>query len=246
MSGNAAILACRDMLDKLYEDAGQILRCNKCDLRHQDEKVYVVHEPSRFVTFKEMAIGYAYPNGNGIGGPIIGVGRYVASGLTNLNKETGQGNPALDWTYGAHGLIVEVDPETGEFSVIKSASAFDVGKVINEKAARGQCIGGFIQGLGTAICEGYIYDDKGVLLNPSFTDNKIPTAKDIPEDIELFFVETPQLDGPYGARGVGEHPMISVAPAIGNCLKNTLGIELTHMPIRSEDVWKAIHSKTKK
>ena len=58
---------------------------------------------------------------------------------------------------------------------------FDVGKAINPGLVRGQCIGGMIQGLGTALCEGYIYDEQGRLLNPSFTDNKIPTAKDLPE-----------------------------------------------------------------
>jgi CO/xanthine dehydrogenase Mo-binding subunit len=190
-----------------------------------------------------MSVGYAYPDGKGIGGPIVGVGRYVAQGLTNLDKETGQGNPALDWTYGAHGIVLEVDKETGEFDVIKIASSFDVGKVINEKSVRGQCIGGMLQGLGTAICEGYIYDKKGKLLNNSFTDNKIPTVRDMPEEIIVIPVETPQLDGPFGARGVGEHPMISVAPAVGNALKNALGIELTHMPIRAEDVWKACKEK---
>ncbi len=243
LSGNAAILAARDMLDKLYDVAGQVLRANKCDLRHKDGKVYVVHNESEFVTFQQMSVGYAYPDGRGIGGPIVGVGRYIAQGLTNLDKETGQGNPALDWTYGAHGLILEVDKETGEFHIIKIASAFDLGKTINEKSVRGQCIGGMLQGLGTAICEGFIYDEKGRLLNPSFTDNKIPTVKDVPEEIEVIPVETPQLDGPYGARGVGEHPMISVAPAVGNALKNALGIELTHMPIRAEDVWRALKSK---
>jgi len=65
--------------------------------------------------------------------------------------------------------------------VIKIASAFDVGKVINPGTMRGQCIGGMIQGLGTAQCESYIYDDQGHLLNPSLTDNKILTAKDLPE-----------------------------------------------------------------
>ncbi|MBP7651792.1 xanthine dehydrogenase family protein molybdopterin-binding subunit [Candidatus Dependentiae bacterium] len=246
MSGNAAILASQDLLTKMYDVASQVLRCGTCDLRHNDEKVYVVHAPEKFLRYRDMAVGYAYSNGNGIGGPLVGVGRYMAAGLTNLDKQTGQGNPALDWTYGAHGVIVELDPETGEYSLIKSASAFDAGKVINSKAARGQCIGGFIQGFGTASCEGYIYNNKGQLMNPSFTDNKIPTAKDIPEEMELFFVETPQLDGPYGARGIGEHSMIGVAPAIGNALKNMTGIELLHMPIRAEDVWRELVKVNKK
>ena len=108
---------------------------------------------------------------------------------------------------------------------------------------RGQAIGGMVQGLGTATCEGYIYDKAGHLLNPSFTDNKIPTAKDIPEEIDIIAVETPQIDGPYGARGVGEHSMISVAPALGNAIQAAIGAELMHMPIRFEDVWRAMLHK---
>ena len=85
-----------------------------------------------------------------------------------------------------------------------------------------------------------VFDDKGRLLNPSFTDNKIPTAKDLPFVVEAAVVETPQLDGPYGARGVGEHPMISVAPAIGNAIGQATGAQLMNMPIRAEDVWRGM------
>ena len=100
-----------------------------------------------------------------------------------------------------------------------------------------------VQGLGTALCEGYIYDQQGHLLNPSFTDNKIPTARTFPTRSSASSSRRPQLDGPYGARGVGEHPMISVAPALGNAIHAAIGAELTHMPIRSEDVWRAMNSK---
>lgn len=241
LSGNASILAARDLLQKAYDVAGQVLRCQHCDLDHDADKVFVKHHPEHFVTFKQMAVGYAYPDGNAICGPLIGVGRYIAQGLSNLDKATGQGNPALDWTYGAHGLIVECDPVTGEYTVIKVASAFDVGRAINTKAVRGQAIGGMVQGLGTAMCEGYIYSPDGRLMNPNFTDNKIPTALDIPEQIDAIAVETPQLDGPFGARGVGEHSMIAVCGALGNALKNAVGANITHMPIRQEDVWAALH-----
>lgn len=243
LTGNATALACDDLLAKAYADAAQALRCQTVDLDHDGEGVFIKHRPDQRVSFAQLSVGYAFPNGNAIGGPLIGVGRYVAQGLTNLDKETGQGLPALDWTYGAHGVIAEVDPETGEYKVIKVASVFDVGKVINPEIVRGQAIGGMIQGLGTAVCEGYIYDAQGHLLNPSFTDNKIPTAKDLPEEIESIAVETAQLDGPFGARGVGEHPMISVAPALGNAIGEATGAELTHMPIRFEDVWRAINRK---
>jgi CO/xanthine dehydrogenase Mo-binding subunit len=243
LSGNAAILAVEDLLGKAYEVASKALAANVRDLAHDGTKVFVKHHPSRFVTFASMAVGYAMPNGNGIGGPLIGVGRYIAQGLSNLDKETGQGYPALDWTYGAHGMIVEVNEETGEYHVLKVASVYDVGRAINPDSVRGQAIGGMLQGLGTATCEGYIYDEKGRLLNPSFTDNKIPTSKDLPLEVECAVVETPQIDGPYGARGVGEHSMISVAPALGNAIQKATGAEITHMPMRFEDVWRSIRKK---
>lgn len=243
LSGNACLLACDDLLRQAYEVAGQVLRANVADLDHDADRVYVLHRPEESVTFAELSIGYAFPNGNGIGGPLVGVGRYIAQGLTNLDKETGQGLPALDWTYGAHGVVVDVDPETGEFDVLAISSAYDVGRVVNPGLVRGQAVGGMVQGLGTALCEGYIYDQQGRLLNPSFTDNKIPTARDIPARIDTAVVETPQLDGPFGARGVGEHPMISVAPAIGNAIQHATGAELLHMPMRFEDVWRALRSQ---
>ncbi|MEX2445693.1 MAG: xanthine dehydrogenase family protein molybdopterin-binding subunit [Alkalispirochaeta sp.] len=243
LSGNAAILAADDLISTAYGDAAQVLRARIQDLDHDGDGIFLRHHPDRKVTWKQLAIGYSYPNGNGIGGPLVGVGRYIAQGLTHLNKETGEGRPALDWTYGAHGMIVAVDPETGEYDVLKVASVFDAGRVINPEVFRGQAIGGMIQGLGTASVEGYIYDEKGHLLNPSFTDNKIPTAKDIPMEIEIFGVETPQVDGPYGARGIGEHSMISVAAALGNAIQHATGAEVTHMPLRQEDVWRALNRK---
>jgi len=243
LSGNAAILAAEDLLAKAYAVAAEALRANPRDLAHDAARVYLRHHPAQGIDFSAMAVGYALPNGNGIGGPLIGVGRYIAQGLSNLDKETGEGRPALDWTYGAHGMIVEANEETGEYRVLKVASVYDVGRAVNPDIVRGQAIGGMIQGLGTATCEGYIYDKDGRLLNPSFTDNKIPTAKDLPLAIECAVVETPQIDGPYGARGVGEHSMISVAPALGNALQKATGAELCHMPMRFEDVWRAIRKK---
>jgi CO/xanthine dehydrogenase Mo-binding subunit len=242
LSGNAAILAARDLLERAYAVAAEVLRAQPCDLDHDSERIFVRHRPDVGVTFARIAVGYAHPNGNAIGGPLVGVGRYIAQGLTNLDKETGQGHPALDWTYGAHGLVVEVDSSTGEYAVLKVASAFDVGRAVAPGIVRGQVIGGIVQGLGTAMCEGYIYDSEGRLLNPSFTDNKIPTALDIPGEMEAIVVETPQLDGPYGARGVGEHPMIAVCAALGNAIQDACGADLLHMPIRQEDVWRALRT----
>ena len=235
MTGNAIINACQDLIEQMKEIAAQPLRASVEELAVGEEKIYLEHEPDEHIKYEELAIGYTYPNGNAIGGPLIGRGSYIARGLTNLDPETGQGLPALDWTYGAHGAIVEVDTETGEIDVIKIASAFDLGKIINEGNVLGQVEGGVIQGLGSAVMEGYQFDEEGELLTRSFTDYKIPTIKDLPE-LEPILIENEQIDGPYGARGVAEHPMISVPSVVGNAIQDALGLEIKELPLIPEKI----------
>ena len=93
-----------------------------------------------------------------------------------------------------------------------------------------------VQGLGSAVLEGYKFNAENKLMNPSFTDNKIPTMKDIPLEVVPIYIENPQHDGPFGARGVGEHPMISVPSAIGNALYDALGINFHVLPLSPETV----------
>ncbi len=240
LSGNATILAARDALKQIKATAAQVLRCSTEDLVGRNERVYVGHRPDEYIEYRALAYGYTYPNGNSIGGPIIGRGVYTAQGLTNLDPETGQGLPALDWTYGAHAMEIEVDVETGEVDVIKVSSSFDVGQVLNSSLVRGQIIGGVIQGLGSALTEGFVFSAEGKFLNPSFVDYKIPTAKDIPREMTQSVVETAQEDGPYGARGVAEHPMISIPSVLGNALYDALGIDYFQLPLHSERIYLGI------
>jgi CO/xanthine dehydrogenase Mo-binding subunit len=249
MGGNAVRKAAKNMIQQMKEVAAQVLRCHPDELEHDNGVIYHVHHTHRQIPFKKLAMGYMYENGNGIGGPVIAHGIYMASGLTNPDPETGQGRPGLVWTFGAHGVDLEVDVETGEVHVLKIASAFDIGKVINKKLVDGQVLGGVIQGLGSALIEGYKFSPDAKLLNPSFTDNKIPTAKDIPDQIVPIYIEDPetaQVDGPYGARGIGEHPMISVPSAIGNALYDALEIDFYRLPLNPESVALAIANASKK
>ncbi|WFA10100.1 xanthine dehydrogenase family protein molybdopterin-binding subunit [Tissierella sp. Yu-01] len=240
MGGNAVIKAAEDMIRQMKEVAAQVFRCDVDKLAHKDGHIYHVHHLQQKLPYGKLARGYSYENGNAIGGIIVGHGSYIADGLTNLDKETGQGLPALVWTYGAHGVDLEVDIETGDVHIFKIASAFDVGQVINRKLIEGQVIGGVLQGIGSAIYEGMKFSPEGVLLNPSFTDYKIPTAKDIPDQMIPIFIENPQFDGPFGARGVAEHPMISVPSVIGNALYDALGINFYKLPLNAENVALAI------
>ena len=240
MGGNAVIRAANDMIRQMKETAAQVFRCHVDKLVHGDGHIYHVHHLEQRLPYSKLALGYTFSNGNAIGGVVIGQGTYIADGLTNLDAETGQGRPALVWTFGAHGVDLEVDIETGDIHIFKIASAFDVGQVINKKLIDGQVIGGVLQGIGSAIFEGFKFNPEGRLMNPSFTDYKIPTAKDIPDQMIPIYIENPQMDGPFGARGVAEHPMISVPSVIANALYDALGINFYKLPLSPEHVALAI------
>lgn len=245
MGGNAVIEAAADCLRQLTAVAAQALDVAPEAIVCEDEVAFPADEPDRAISYKDLALGYTFPNGNAIGGPIIGHGRFIATGLTHLDPETGQGRPAQFWTYGAHAVEIEVDTETGEIEILHIATAVDAGKVLNPLSCTGQVIGGVVQGLGSTLHEGFQFDGKGRLLNPSFVDYKIPTAKDLPRWMTPIFLENPQPGGPYGARGVAEHPMISVPSAIGNALADALGIDYAVLPLSPERVLLGIQKREK-
>ncbi len=239
MGGLCIERAAADAIAQIKQTAAEALGVSEGDLDHGGGRVFVRGDESRGLDFKQVVMGYKYPDGHSIGGPVIGRGRYVAEGLTNLDLETGQGLPALNWTYGAHGVEIEVDAQTGDIEIVKIVSAFDVGRVINDALCRGQVLGGTVQGVGTAVSEYYVYDG-GRLLNASLTDYKIPTVRDVPREMVQVFIETPHDKGPFGARGVAEHPMISVPSAIANALFDAAGVRLTGLPLSPERVYFAL------
>ena len=142
----------------------------------------------------------------------------------------------MHYTVGAAGVVLEIDKQTGKMRVLKAALAVDVGRAINPDLVRGQITGGLVQGLSTVLYEDMRFDENGKLLNPNFRDYKIPTALDVPDEMIPIIVEVAQPDGPYGARGVGEHTMIPAAPMIANAVENALGLRITSMPITAEKI----------
>jgi CO/xanthine dehydrogenase Mo-binding subunit len=174
------------------------------------------------------------------GGPIVGEGRFMPTYVTNLDFETGQGTRAVvHYTVGAQAVDLEVDAETGEIEVLQIASAYDVGKAINPDLIMTQIEGGAVHGMSSAF-EGLKFDEQGRPLNPNLVDYRIATAVDIPRRIHGDFVETPLEDGPWGARGVGEHVMVPTAPAMANALYDALGIRFSDLPLSAERVWKEL------
>ena len=236
MGGNAVIEAAADCLRQIRDVAGKALDADPADIVCENGEVFARERPDKRIPYSRLSLGYTFPNGNSIGGPVIGRGRFIATGLTHLDPETGQGLPAQYWTYGAHAVEVEIDTETGEIEILKIVTAIDAGKILNPKLVVGQVVGGVVQGLGSALSEGFLFDESGRFLNPSLADYKIPTAKDLPRETEQIFLENPQPGGPYGARGVAEHPMISVPSAVGNALYDALGIEFSTLPLSYERI----------
>jgi CO/xanthine dehydrogenase Mo-binding subunit len=236
MGGNAIIEAAADCLRQIRDVAARALDVAPNEIVCDDGAAFVKGQPDRRIAYAQLALGYTFENGNSIGGPVIGHGRYIATGLTHLDPKTGQGLPAQYWTYGAHGVEVEVDTQTGEIEILDIATALDAGKVLNPKLCVGQIVGGVVQGLGSALWEGFRFDENGRFLNPAFVDYKIPTAKDLPKRSQQILLENPQPGGPYGARGIAEHPMISVPSAVGNALFDALGIEFTTLPMSYERI----------
>ena len=139
-------------------------------------------------------------------------------------------------SFSAQVAEVEVDRETGRVEVKRLTCAQDVGFAINPMSVEGQMEGAASQGMGYGLCEEYVYDE-GRLLNPDFMDFRMPTALDHPE-FQIAMIEE-QLDGgPYGAKGVGEPPIIPTAPAIANAIFDAVGARVRRIPITPERLYR--------
>ena len=160
-------------------------------------------------------------------------GWFRVEGTTFRDKD-GQGDPYFVYTYSTMIAEVEVDTETGQVDVLNFVSAHDIGKAINPQQSEGQIQGGGLQGIGYALSENLVLKE-GAMLNPSFTGYIIPTAMDAP-DIKPIIVEEKYPKGPYGAKGLGEPPLIAVAPAVINAVYNATGIRIKNLPAVPERI----------
>jgi carbon-monoxide dehydrogenase large subunit len=242
-SGLAVEKAAIEARTKIFEVIHQAYGYEDETLYLEDEQVKCTTDPDFAKPLREFVIdGIQIEDGTWRGGPIVASGKFMPE-FTNANSdpETGQGgHPNVHYTVGACGVVIEVDRETGRIRVRKAALAVDAGKAINPDLVRGQITGGLVQGLATVLYEDMRFDEHGRLLNPNFTDYKIPTAFDIPDEMIPIIVEVAQPDGPFGARGVGEHTMIAAAPVIANAVHDALGVRIKSMPITQEKIALAV------
>jgi len=238
ISGNAVKKAAKSAKEPLRKKAAALFNVAEDEIEFKDSKVF-----PRFASDRALPLENIISECRRDGTLTLGHGSFDPH-TTELDKDTGRGIPYAAYAFATQWAEVEVDTETGEVTVLKIVAAHDVGRAINPKMVEGQIEGGCAMGLGYALMEEVILE-KGVILNPGLSNYLIPTFKDMPEIISLI-VEEEEETGPFGAKGVGEPPLIPTAPAILNAVSNAIGIRFTELPLTPEKILSALQEKSKK
>jgi len=191
-----------------------------------DQLVAAMQKPDgTFRTYEEMVAD---------GLELLYHGKWTAP--ANDCDENGQGNPFCCYMYGVFLSLVSVDPSTGKTKVEKMVTVADIGVVNNYLLVDGQIHGGIAQGIGMALTEDY----EDIKKHSNMAGAGMPYAKDIPDDMEIIYVETPRPDGPFGASGVGEMPLTAPHAAIINAIYDACGARIRHLPAYPEKVLAAL------
>jgi xanthine dehydrogenase molybdenum-binding subunit len=222
--GNAVKRAAEEVRQRILEVASDMLEARPEDLDLRDNRVTVRGAPDRAVTLAEVAQQAAKTTG----GPIAGKGSFARE-------------PSAT-TIAAQIVKVEVEPDSGKVWVRRVVGSLDCGRAINPMAVEGQMEGGAAQGIGWGLWEQMVYAPDGRILNPGFLDYHIPTALDLP-DIESVLVEVPTVNGPFGAKGVGEPPITPGIAAVQNAIFDAVGVDLHEVPFTPERVRAAIRAR---
>jgi CO/xanthine dehydrogenase Mo-binding subunit len=228
IGGRATQMAARNLLQRLQNVAAEMLGTSANDIEFANTAFVVSANTERSVDYRDV-VERAYDQG-----ALLREAETFTAPRCEYDTETSQGTTYLQYTYGAVTAEVEVDTETGQVSVLRMVTAYDIGKAINPLSLGGQIDGGTVQGLGYATMEELIHRE-GVVINPNLADYYIPTSLDVPE-MKTILVEYPGHLGPYGAKAIGEPPVVLPAPAIINAIENAVGIRLRELPATPDRV----------
>ncbi len=169
--------------------------------------------------------------------------QYRPPATTTLDPFTGRGTPNYCYGYAAQAVEVEVNTLTGEVAVLSVVSVHDVGRAINLQQVEGQIEGCLAQAVGYALLEDFQIED-GRVRTPYFSTYLLPTARDMPPEIVPVVLELADPNGPYGARGVAEMPLVPFAPAVAAAIHDATGAWLTRQPMTPERVLTAITTRS--
>ncbi|WP_330348272.1 xanthine dehydrogenase family protein molybdopterin-binding subunit [Streptomyces sp. NBC_00582] len=233
-TGNATVLAARAVAEQIRNEASRLLEVDPADLVLREGRVEVKGAPETGMTIAEVSASAHLHSG-----PVVATGRYRAE-LAPVEGSDLQGARFLrlgEPTFHCHGVEIALDEETGRVDVLNFVAVHDVGRVVNPVGARGQVEGGVVQGIGYALTENLRTNDAGVIVNGNLHDYRLPTIADVPPNIETVFIETNHSHtGPFGAKGLGEPPVILPAAAIGSALRDLLGVQPYHLPLDADRV----------
>ncbi len=222
-TGWAAYKCAQDIIGQMKARAAKLWEISEDDIAFDEGVFKSKSDPTKALTFKQLAAQL-----DRTGGPVMGRATV---------KPTGVG--------GAFAIVivdVEVDAETGKVEVLRASIFQDAGKAIYPPYVEGQMQGGVAQGIGWALNEEYVYDEKGVLRNSSLLDYRMPTCLDLPM-IETHIVEVPNPGHPYGVRGVGEVPIVPPPAAVANAIYRAVGVRMTQLPMSPGRILKKMWEK---
>ena len=240
MTGNAAIQAAERARELLVMAVAEKLSVPIENLSLAERRVFDVENPEVGVTFAEAVVLAESKFGT-----IGTVGSYSPPRSPGRYKGAGVG-PSPAYSYSAAVAEVDVDPETGSVVVERVWIAHDIGKSINPMLVMGQVEGSVYMGLGEILMEEMVYRTNRNVVHkfPSLLEYKSPTTMEMC-DVKTYLIEDPDPNGPYGAKEVGQGPLLPVPPAVANAVYDAVGVRIDEVPITPEKVLKALRDKAK-
>jgi 4-hydroxybenzoyl-CoA reductase alpha subunit len=238
MTGNAAIQAAERARELLSKAVAEKLSVPEENLAFAERRVFDVENPETGVTFAEAVVLAESKYGT-----IGTVGSYTPPRSPGRFKGAGVG-PSPAYSYSACVAEVDVDPETGFVAVERVWIGHDIGRSINPMLVMGQVEGGVYMGLGEALMEEMIYRANRNVVHkfPSLLEYKSPTTLEMC-DVKTYLVEDADPNGPFGAKEVGQGPLLPVMPAVANAVYDAVGVRVDEVPITPEKVLAALRAK---
>ena len=237
--GNAVMAAAREARGVMMEAAAEELEVNVADLETDGRgNIHVKGAPHRSISTKDVAIAAQFRQGR----TISGRGIFLVP-LSAVDPETGEMSPATCYAHACLVAEVEVDDETGEVSMVRMDSAYELGRALNPRLVEQQLVGGAWMGVSHALFETPEPYYPDISHGPrDFTEYLMPGPGDVcPHDIAV--LERPAADGPFGAKGPGEMCANPVLPAVANAIFNAVGVRVDDLPITPEKVLRAIRAQ---
>lgn len=232
MSGNAILNASEQLKPELSRAAARLLGVSPSKIFFKNDRAYSGTGKKKSVGFDAVAEN-AFLNNE----KLAAAGWWVAP-YSQWDIKTGMGNTYFAYSFATHVVKVRVDRLTGKVAVLEVLAVHDVGRAINPEGVRAQAEGGIVQGVGYALTEDLQYKD-GKLLNPYFSNYILPYPEETPQMTTLI-VEDIGPDGPYGAKSMGEPPIIPIGAAIISAVSDAVGVQLTEMPMTPEKLLRSM------